>query len=116
MALFSPLSRGCANDQDIESVPFHNPNPYESASLTPGEYSLDWDGLEQRWPSTESMSPVSEPSQQGKVPIEPKPQPPRRVRKPQSGAALERRREQNRVAQLAFRERSKKQMEEMRQE
>lgn len=43
-------------------------------------------------------------------------QPPRRVRKPPSGEALERRRQQNRAAQLAFRERSKKQVEEMRLE
>ena len=48
--------------------------------------------------------------------IEPQPQIKRRIRKPPSGEALERRRQQNRAAQLAFRERSKKQVEEMRQE
>jgi len=53
-----------------------------------------------------------------KIVLEPSPSipPQRRTRKPPSGQALERRRRQNRAAQLAFRQRSKKQMEEMRHE
>jgi hypothetical protein len=51
-----------------------------------------------------------------KILIEPQPHTKRRTRRPPSGEALERRRLQNRSAQLAFRERSKKQVEELRQE
>lgn len=51
-----------------------------------------------------------------KILIEPQPQTRRRRRRAPSGEALERRRQQNRAAQLAFRERSKKQVEDMRQE
>jgi uncharacterized membrane protein YccC len=48
--------------------------------------------------------------------IKPQPHTKRRIRRPPSGEALERRRQQNRTAQLAFRERSKKQVEELRLE
>jgi len=48
--------------------------------------------------------------------LEPRALPQRRTRKPPSGEALERRRQQNRTAQVAFRERSKKQVDELRQE
>lgn len=88
----------------------------DSVSHTPGVPSLDWGGPQQTWQSIESTPPRSESSQRPKMLLEPRPQSHRRIRKPPSGEALERRRQQNRAAQLAFRERSKKQVEEMRQE
>lgn len=92
-------------------------------SETAGEPSTGWHGQPGIWPSTDSNqrpveSPPSNerPERPKKMLIEPQPHIKRRTRKAPSGEALEQRRQQNRAAQLAFRERSKKQVEEMRQE
>ena len=94
-----------------------------AVSEAAGEPSTGWYGQTGIWPSTDSNqypveSPPSNerPERPKKMLIEPQPHIKRRTRKPPSGQALERRRQQNRAAQLAFRERSKKQVEEMRQE
>jgi len=88
----------------------------DSAINTPRSSSLEWPGSHSEWRSTESTPPALAPKRSGKIMIEPRPQAQRRRRKQPSGEALERRRQQNRAAQLAFRERSKRQVEEMRQE
>ena len=92
-------------------------------SETAGGPSTGWHGQPGLWPSSETNRSLAESPRNNeqserpkKMLIEPQPQMKRRVRKPPSGEALERRRQQNRAAQLAFRERSKKQIEEMRQE
>lgn len=101
------------------SFSFEAAPPYsrkDSASNAPGEPPLEWPRHQQTWPSVESTPPASEGHPRPKMLLEPRPQTQRRIRKPPSGEALERRRQQNRAAQLAFRERSKKQVEEMRLE
>ena len=79
------------------------------------ENPMDWH-RRPMWSRIESTAPASEEHVRPKMLLEPRPQRQRRARKTPSGEALERRRQQNRAAQLAFRGRSKKQVEEMRLE
>jgi hypothetical protein len=104
------------NSHQFENTPSHPNRHSDSITHAPGLTSLDWRGSQQEWGSVESTPSTSEPSQRLKMLLEPQPQPQRRTRKAPSGQALERRRKQNRAAQSAFRERSKKQVEEMRLE
>ena len=105
---------------------FENPiahNNSSSVSEAIGEPSAGWHGQQGLWPANdlnlrlvESPQSTELSERPKKMLIEPQPQVKRRIRRPPSGEALERRRQQNRAAQLAFRDRSKKQVEELRQE
>ena len=76
--------------------------------------SIEWD----RGPISKSKPTKDGYAKEPKIALLPSPTipPQRRLRKPPSGQALERRRQQNRAAQFAFRQRSKKQIEELRHE
>jgi hypothetical protein len=112
------------NTPQFETTLTPSPNLSSSNSDVNRDLSVSWGSPNQRWPSIESnsnssfTSPEPSPNYRPKIALSPSytPSTSRKARKPPSGEALERRRQQNRAAQLAFRERSKRQMEEMRLE